>query len=53
MNKKRDKRSPDFTKKAQKVQYGLMYKTKEVEPKPKGTSNTLEVLLNLMVAFVV
>ena len=28
-----------FHKEGTKVQQGLMYKTKEVEPNPKGTSN--------------
>ena len=44
VKKKRDKRSPDFTRKAQKCNKGSMYKTKAVEPNPKGTSNALKVL---------
>ena len=42
--KKRDRRSPNSTRKAQKCNERLMYETKGVEPNPKGTSNTLEVL---------
>ena len=34
--KKRDKRSPNFTRKAQKCNKRLMYKENRVEPKPKG-----------------
>ena len=41
--KKRDKRSPNSTRKAQKCNEILMYETKGVEPSPKGKSNALEV----------
>ena len=42
--KKRDKRSPNSTRKGQKCNERLMYETKVVEPSPKGSSNALEVL---------
>ena len=46
---KRDKRSPNFTIKAQKCNERLMYKTEGVEPNPrlernKSTSKTFKVL---------
>jgi len=49
VKKKKRQRSPDFTRKAQKCNERLMYKTKGVEPNPrvernKSTSKPLKVL---------
>jgi len=44
VKKKRDRRSPNSTRKAQKCNERLMYETKGVEPCLNGTSNALEVL---------
>jgi len=49
VKKKRDKRSPNFIRKAQNCNEILMYKTKGVDPNSKvemnkNTSNTLKVL---------